>query len=255
VTREHVLVFGLGATYQLDQHWTLFGGMHEGFNPPGPGSTSGAEESVNSEFGVRYRSADWFGEAVLFHSDYANLVGTCTASTGGSCVIGDQFDAGRARVQGLELSAERRFMLPGEMSLALPFEFNYTYTDTKFEEAFASGFGPWGNVAVGDEFPYVPEHSLQVRAGLEAADWSVGLSATLNDGVRTAAGQGPLVAGQRTDTALLWDLSARYSLTADSELFFAIENLTDQTYLAATRPAGSRPGLPRTFRLGFSIAW
>lgn len=50
---------GLGATYAVNQRWTLLGGAHEGFAPPGKGVGQGTkgEESTNYEAGVRFRPA------------------------------------------------------------------------------------------------------------------------------------------------------------------------------------------------------
>src|SRR5690606_30729307 len=95
---------GIGATYLASDALTAFASVHRGFNPPGPGSGSSVEESTNFEAGLRYARNGFSGDVVGFWNDYANLVGTCTASSGGGCTIGDQFDAGEARVRGVEAS-------------------------------------------------------------------------------------------------------------------------------------------------------
>ncbi|WP_330970687.1 TonB-dependent receptor domain-containing protein, partial [Lysobacter sp. A3-1-A15] len=86
------LIPGLGATYLINDNVNVFASAHRGFNPQGPGSNADPEESVNVEAGMRWNSGDWSTELVGFWNDYSNLVGTCTASTGGNCDIGDQFD-------------------------------------------------------------------------------------------------------------------------------------------------------------------
>ena len=37
--------------------------------------------------------------------------------------------------------------------------------------------------------------------------------------------------------------------------FVSVQNLTDRTYIAARRPAGARPALPRTFMAGLNRIW
>ena len=79
--------------------------MHRGFINPAPGSDADAEESWNYEAGVRFERGAGSLEAMAFLVDYENLLGTCTASTGGDCEIGDQYDGGKVRVHGLEFVA------------------------------------------------------------------------------------------------------------------------------------------------------
>jgi Fe(3+) dicitrate transport protein len=57
--------------------------VHEGFTPT---ATVGAdaERALNYELGARYNDGRLNGEVVGFYSDYDNLLGTCTASTGAS---------------------------------------------------------------------------------------------------------------------------------------------------------------------------
>lgn len=239
---------GVGVSYELDQSWRLFGSVHRGFNPPSPGSASDEEESLNLEFGARYRVGAMQAEATLFRVAYENLVGTCTASSGGGCVIGDQFDAGEARVQGLELSADGR-IVSGDT--VFPLGVSWTWTDTRFENSFSSSFDPWGDVIAGDEFPYVPDHQVQLRGGLVRGPLEIALAGTWVDAARTVAGQGPIPAGEGTDSAFILDASAHYGLSRDLDLFLRVDNLLDDDYVAARRPAGARPGKPRTLLVGF----
>src|SRR5690606_10667241 len=41
------VIVGAGSVYRLNDTWTLLAGVHQGFNPPAPGSTAAAEESLN----------------------------------------------------------------------------------------------------------------------------------------------------------------------------------------------------------------
>lgn len=254
VRRNKVDVFvpGIGATWRASPSVLLIGGINRGFNPPAPGGEASAEKSVNLEAGVRYRKHRLSFEAIGFISDYDNLVGTCTASTGGNCNIGDQFDGGQATVLGLELGARYRLADVSRYALSIPLDFNYTWTPTaEFDTAFASGFEPWGDVQAGDRMPYVPEHQLQIGTGLEGQRWRMAVKANYQDRTRTVAGSGPIDAAQSTDSRVVFDLAVHWQLKDRLQLTGRVENLFDEVYNVARRPAGSRPGMPRRATLGF----
>jgi Fe(3+) dicitrate transport protein len=161
-----VVIPGMGALYRLTPEWRLLAGLHKGFNPPAPGSSASEEESLNFEAGARYNGGALSFEGIYFLNDYDNLVGTVTESTGGGGEVGDQFDGGEVRVAGLELSGTYRWELG---SVDLPVDLRYTWTaESEFKNGFDSDFGPWGDVQVGDELPYIPEHQLRAMAGLES---------------------------------------------------------------------------------------
>ena len=71
--------------------------------------------------------------------------------------------------------------------------------------------------------------------------------------MRTSAGQGRIPEGEGTDAHLLLDLAADLRLAGGLSAFVQVRNLTDDVYVAARRPAGARPGLPRTFLAG--LGW
>jgi Fe(3+) dicitrate transport protein len=240
---------GVGVTWRMNDEWRLLGGVHKGFNPPGPGSDSDIEESLNIEFGARYRNSDMFAEAIAFVTDYSNMVGTCTASTGGGCTIGDQFDGGEATVNGLELRTGTDFSVGGKGMIPLTFAWTWTAT-AEFDNSFSSGFGPWGNVNSGDEMPYTPEHQFQVLTGYVYNGLDIGLAATYVDETRTVAGSGNIAANESTDSYLVLDLSVSYALTSTTDAFLRVDNLLDEEYIVARAPAGVRPGKPRAALVG-----
>ncbi|GBF30780.1 hypothetical protein MnTg04_00729 [bacterium MnTg04] len=67
------------------------------------------------------------------------------------------------------------------------------------------------------------------------------------------AGNGPILAGEGTDSKWVLDVSAGYALTPTLGLFMRVENLLDEDYVAALRPAGLRPGKDRSAFVGFRI--
>ena len=246
-----VLIPGLGALYRVSEEWRLLAGLHKGFNPPAPGSSASEEDSLNFEAGARYDSGDLSFEGIYFLNDYDNLVGTVTESTGGGGgEIGDQFDGGEVKVSGLELSGAYNWQLN---TIDMPFELRYTWTaEAEFQNAFESDFDPWGDVQIGDELPYIPEHQLRASAGIEASKWRVNLAASYIGKLRTHAGQGAFVPEETVDSHVVWDMVAAWQFTPQLSTYVKVDNLFDETYVAARRPAGVRPGLPRTAYLGLT---
>ena len=70
---------------------------------------------------------------------------------------------------------------------------------------------------------------------------------------RSVAGPGPIPESQRIDSRTLFDLRAEFDLGQRTTLFASAQNLLDETYNVAFRPAGARPGAPRTLLAGVRI--
>jgi Fe(3+) dicitrate transport protein len=245
-----VVIPGIGVLYNLTDEWRLLGGLHKGYSPPSPGSTASEEDSLNFEAGARFDGGQMSFEGIYFLNDYDNLVGTVTESTGGGGEIGDQFDGGEVTVQGLELSAAYDWSVG---RLGLPVALRYTWTaEAKFDTGFDSDFGPWGDVRPGDELPYIPEHQLRATAGLRADNWGFDIAANYMDRRRAEAGQGALLPEESISSHVVWDFLASWNFTEQFSTYVKVDNLFDKTYMAARRPAGVRPGLPRTAYLGFT---
>jgi Fe(3+) dicitrate transport protein len=248
-----VWIPGFGLVHRVNPALGLFAGVHRGFTPPAPGSEVDPEESVNVEAGLRYESGALRGEAIAFFNDYSNLLGTCTASSGGGCAIGDQFQAGEVEVKGLEAALAYDFGSARGLGLAVPLRLGYTYTDAQFGNAFVSSFGEWGTVAPGDELPYLPRHQLFAGIGVEHPSWRVDLAVKHVGEMRTVAGQGDIADNERVDSHMVVDFAADYALAGDARAYLTIDNLLDETYMVARRPAGARPGKPRTVMVGMKV--
>ena len=246
---------GIGATYALTEKVKLIGGVHEGFNPASPGSSASAETSTNWEFGVRYEGARYYAEAIGFITDYDNLVGTVTESTGGGGQIGDQFEAGEAVVRGVEVLAET-VLWEFAGGWRVPARLAWTWTpDAEFDNGFASDFDPWGVVEAGDRMPYLPEHVGQLRLGLEGDRLGLHLGFAYQSETRTRAGSGAIPASERTDSAFVVDLAAAYRLTEHFSLLARVQNLLDEEYIASRSPNGVRPGLDRMAMVGLQASF
>ena len=245
-----VFIPGVGVNFDVTPTLGLFGGLHKGFAPPGPGSNQATapEESLNYEFGFRIQSPPLSLQVTSFVNDYDNLLGADTLALGGTGE-GDLFNGGQAQVVGLEASGSFHLGQMLGSSFRIPARFAYTFTDGEFKNSFESQFEPWGNVVAGDEHPYLPRHQFNASLGLEKSRWRLTLEANAVSRMRTKAGQGAIPRLQATDAYLAFNLSAEYDLRAEEKgatFFLAVRNLTDQAYIVARRPAGARPGLPRT---------
>lgn len=252
------LIPGFGVIYRLSPALRFFGGIHRGFGPPGPGADQAtrAEQSVSYETGARFERSDVNVQVVGFFNDYGNVLGEATLSSGGNG-SGALFNGGEVDVFGLEMSVNYGplIMITDALPVRVPIGVALTYTSAKFANSFESDFEPWGTVQAGDRLPYLPVVQLHLSAGLESADWSFDVAADYQSEMRTVAGQGPTLRSETTDSYLVLNVSGEYSLGAHQKLFAGIRNVTDRRYVVARRPAGARPGLPRTLMLGVKFRY
>jgi Fe(3+) dicitrate transport protein len=253
IRAEDATIFGVGAMYKLTDDLRLIAGIHQGYQPPGAGSKAKAEESMNFEFGARAMFSNSMLEVIAFIADYDNVVGTVTASTGGTGNIGDQYDGGALKVQGLEISAARS--MTTSSGLEVPMSLQYTLTSkADFETSFASGFDGWGTaVVVGDRLPYMPKNQMRASIGVMGQVMSANVSANYTSESRALAGQGGIPGNQLIDSRWVIDAIANYKISDKVSAYVKIDNLMDETYVAARRPAGLRPGMERQLSFGMNI--
>ncbi len=254
---DDIILPSLSVLYEMSDSLSLFAGAHKGFAIASPGNTTSApEESWNYEAGARYGKDSLSFEAVAYFNDYTNLLGDCTASSGGGCVIGDQFDGGGVEVKGLEVTARwDAAEILGTGQVSVPFSLAYTYTDAAFQNAFSSDFEPWGNVQAGDKLPYLSDHQITLGAGAGTEQWAINALASYVGETRATAGQGATAANDLIDARWVVDLAASYEVADRIRLKLKAENLLDETYIAARRPAGIRPGKPRDIMFGIEMVF
>lgn len=251
----NVFLPGFGTTYQATDDLSVIAGIHRGFSPPSPSSPieTESEKSVNYEFGFRYDVPRFQAEIIGFFNNYSNLLGSDLAAAGGSGTTA-QFNAGEVEVVGLEITANTDLAsLFGISSVSLPFNNNYTFTNATFQSSFDSGFKPWGEVQQGDEIPFIPKHQFNSSLSIEAQKLITGLNASYQPAMRTTAGSGSIPDQLSTDSYFLLDFQSSYSLNSDLSIFANVRNLLDNEYIVSDRPAGVRPGLPRTIIGGISV--
>ena len=242
-----VLLPGVGLLYRLNEDTVLLGGIHKGFTAPSNARDVREESALNWELGLRSFRDRFSVEAVAFLSDYDNLLGECTASSGTDCEVGDAFNGDAATVKGLELVASTGLALGG--SLHVPATLAYTYTDGTFDTDVADTRF-FGDVSAGDPLPYIPQYQWQVLTGLESGRWAlhVGANYVAEVCVRSSCG-----AFERTEKSLSFDLAAHLAMGEGTRVFGRIENLTDQTGIVSRHPYGARPNKNRTISVGINL--
>lgn len=244
------LLPALGATYELDEGVLLLASMSRGFSPPGPGSAADPEKSWNYEAGIRFANGNLEASAIGFFNDYSNLLSDCTNATGCTAGdIGDQFNGGEVDVLGLEAVVSGTFHINNRFRI--PVRAVYTYTEAEFQQPFDSNF--FGDVVAGDSLPYIPEHQLYLSAGIESDRMAVAFGGNYVSFVRTEAGQGTIPTLEYVPGRWIFDLTARFTISEQIGVFARVDNLFDEEYAVARRPAGLRPGKPQTILGGVEL--
>ncbi|MDZ7780725.1 MAG: TonB-dependent receptor [Gemmatimonadota bacterium] len=249
---------GVGVLYDVESRFQLYGGVHKGFGPAGPGADEETEpeSSVNYELGLRSLGPTNSVEVTGFFSDYDNILGTATLSVGGE---GDNevFNGGAVNTMGVEVALGTQLELDPEKAWRLPLRATYTLTRATFEAGFESDFGPWGEVEEGDHLPYLPTHQFFASGGIEGGAWTGRITASGTSAMRTVAGQGDIPAGQGTDGYVVFGAGLEYEVSSGTRIKAAVENIADaRDAVDLTLPelaaragtairSGPRPGLSR----------
>ena len=252
-----VLLPGAAVHAQPTDWLGVFGGVHRGFSPVGPGQAAEVrpELSWNTEAGLRAQRNESRVELIGFFDDYSNIAGQCTFS--GGCAndqVGQQYNGGRAVVWGAEaLASGERPLRWGEA--VVDGQLTYTYTDTRFQTDFVSGFPQYGRVSVGDRFPYVPQHQTAGRLTVDSPRASLTAAATWRSAMRDSAGAEPLhTVAAAIPAVLVVDLAGDVRLHDQVRLYGTLGNALNNTYISSWRPFGARPGRPRQAMVGLKIS-
>ena len=225
--------------------------MHKGFAPPGPAEGALPESSINYEVGIRLNQPGTVFQLIGFYNDYENLLGADLATSGGGG-SGDLFNAGQAIIYGLE--AELNYNLPFTLKkLVFPISVAYTLTSGEFLSSFSALNEDWGVVNNGDRLPYLSNHQLTLNAGIEHKTFDVQVSSKYNSAMRTSPGRGEVSGDNRINENFVIDISSNIRINQYFTAFTSVNNLMDAVYVVAQRPAGLRPGMPRSFVIGFKM--
>lgn len=241
---------GLGANYALSEQWTLLGGVHQGFAPPGSGVGNGTrgEESTNFEAGARYRSGKLGVDAIGFYSDYSNAMRNCLVGNPcpGGATDGTQ-QTGSKEVYGLELGMFSE--LHRSARGAFPVRLAYTYTDGEYTRNSDVTAG----VLKGDVLEYTPKHILSAQVGWETAAWKSYLALNYNSTSCSSNTCGRAGVDKRfleTDSLVTVNLSTAYRISPAMEIYAKIDNLFDQQRITSRGPDGARGNMGRYAAVG-----
>lgn len=249
-----VLLPGVGLYQGIGKQLGVFAGVYSGFSPPAPGTDqklTDPERSTNYEAGLRWQQGKLRAELVGFLNDYHNLTDVCTLSSG--CVdanLDRQFDAGEARIAGVEASAAADLSVG---AFSVPITFAYTFTTTEFLNSFDSDDPIYGSVKKGDEMPYVPKHQAHLTAGLRHQKGSVVAGATYVAAMREVAGRAKLADTVSTNAQYLVDVTAKYHVFRWMSVYVNGRNLGDSAFIVSRRPYGARPNAPRWVQGGLEL--
>ena len=248
---DSITTFGTGIFYQLTSHLGVMGGINQGATLVGPGQleTVKPELALNSELGLRYTKGAQRLDLIAFLSDYENIKGTCTFSSGcGDSDLDKEFNGGRASIQGLEFNFRDRYQV-GDWSLFGSVA--YTYTEAFFTESSDSLNPEWGvgTIEVNDPLPYISKHSLATTAGVGTGPWEMSLSYQ-----NKSAMYDQTVASNRREipSYSVVDISSSWNLAAGQQIYLKADNVLAKDYLVSYRPYGLRPGKPQMYFLGYS---
>jgi Fe(3+) dicitrate transport protein len=242
---------GIGLHYTISPTLGVLAGVHRGMSPPPPGNGGDPEISINYEAGARYTDGARRVELIGYFNDYQNLTTICTLSSG--CEEQDldrQFEAGHARIYGVEAFAEDELRFAG---VRVPLSASYTLTLTEFLETFTSQDPIFGEVEAGDEMPYVPRHEGRVSAGLDFDVAGGYIAATYVAQMREQSGAGPIDLALATDAQFTVDAGVHYQLMPGIRFYGQVRNLFDEAYIVSRRPYGARPNAPRWVQVGAQL--
>lgn len=262
-----VILPGVGINYTITSGMNVFGGVHKGFSPPGMPSVTSDEQAkpetaVNYELGYRYHHRGLRTQIAGFLNSYSNILGSDNIS-GGGAGTGNMFNAGHAKVQGIELSAEYNLLAEINQSweFRLPVTVAYTYTNARFMETFTNAGGDWGSGTIneGDFIPFITPHLLTASAGFETSKLNIMAISRFTGNTFIKPGQGEAVIpsanvtyNEVNSTGKYWvfDISANYTFYKNITAFTMINNLFNAKYIVANLPQGYRPGMPLGVNLG-----
>lgn len=259
---------GVGASFNVGENTTVFGGVHRGFSPPRTediinNTTGGSvdlepELSWNYEVGVRSLVRPGLRvDATVFRMDYENQVVPASIAGG----VGAAFtNGGETLHQGLELTSRVDTGTLAGSSHNVYARVAYTWVPVaRFEGRRFSNISGFADASVsGNRLPYAPEHLLNFNLGyshpfgidalVEAVRVSDQFADDLNSIEPSADGQRGLIPAYT-----IWNLTVNYKPeTLPTTFFVSVKNLADDTFIV-DRSRGAIPNVPRLVQAGLKF--
>ncbi|GEK47789.1 ligand-gated channel [Bisbaumannia pacifica] len=237
---------GLTVGFEASEAWYLFATGQRSLTPvqlaqvTNPGDVAN-ETAWNYELGGRYTAGAWQAEATAFVIDNEDQIVKQPDNS--------LKNLGRTRYQGLET---RLAWAPSDAPLSL--EGTWTWLDTEQRDGEHAG----------NEVPNAPRHLLNLYAGWEQGDWTLGLNGryvaeSFSDAANTEAETPDGSAGEQPD---YWQLDAslayRLPVAVDASLTLGAHNLTDADAFfrgVDVSPVGRVPLPGRAYSLGLDMTF
>jgi len=265
----NVSAYGVGVSYQFNEQWTGFSGLHTGYSTPSPRSTRSGldpETSIAFELGTRYTNTPkaLAAESTFFYTAFEDLIVVDNVGgTGGSEHTPAQ-NFGEVDTYGIEFALQYDAGLANDWGISNPSYLSMTYTNaeqksdtfsTDAESIFS--FGKAGNAV-----PYIPELTLSLGTGVETKKWGAFISANYVSETYTSANNvdeqingvgSPDARYGKTDRYVTADVSVFYRINEAVKLFGGVQNLFDEEYVVSRQPDGARGGLPQFVYAGIEM--
>ncbi|MCF6337991.1 MAG: TonB-dependent receptor [Gammaproteobacteria bacterium] len=265
-----VSAYGMGTTYEFNDRWTGFGGLHTGYSTPSPRGTRAGldpETSTAFEIGARYTNAPqaFAAESTFFYTAFKDLI---VIDNQGGTGTGIDENFGEVDTYGLEFALQYDAGLANKWGISNPTYLSVTYTNaeqkndgnsTDAESIFS--FGKKGN-----KVPYIPELTVSLGTGVETKKWGAFISGNYVSETYTSANnvggqvfmddQGQEIRDARygkTDSYFTTDISTFYRINETVKLFSGVQNLFDEEYVVSRQPDGARGGLPQFVYAGIEM--
>lgn len=245
---DTIFIPGISASYAIAPNALLLAGVNKGITLVGPGQDNSIkpEESINYEMGFRLKKPVYF-EIIGFYSDYKNIKGTCTFSSGCSgSNLDKEYNGGKAEIFGIETqtSYEAKYK-----KFLFPLSLTYTRTVARFTDDTTSDNKEWGigEIKNSDPLPYIPQDQINAKIGVKYKKHSSSLNITWKGEM---ADQAVESARKIIPSYGIVDFSHNYSYSQSLSFNLKIDNLLNNKYLVSYRPYGARPGKPQMLSLG-----
>ncbi len=195
---------------------------------------------------MRFAEQKTRAELIGFFSNYGNIKGICSESTGCDLSADQTYSGGKAKIYGVEAVAENEWR---SGAWFFPVRLSYNYNFAEFLRDQPSENPEWGigEIKKGDPLPYIPDHKSFVSLGTHDRGQGYSLEAQ-HTGQRFDQA---VVTGRRVlSSYVVIDALAWWNLTNLIRMDLKVDNLSGQVYETSLRPYGYRPGKPRTVSLG-----